>query len=70
MAASDDAFREAVPDGECSHRIVVPAAMQELGCTAYVRACDHLPEIGRRRGCRTIGGALKTRTPCLLMIVI
>ena len=68
MAASDDAFREAVPDGECSHRIVVPAAMQELGCTAYVRACDNLPEIGRRRGC-TIGGVLKTRTPWLLIVI-
>ena len=46
MATSDDAFREAVPGGECSQRVVVPAAMQELGCTAYVRACDHLLEGG------------------------
>ena len=43
MAASDDAFKEAVPGGECSLRVVVPAAMQELG---YVRACDHLLEGG------------------------
>jgi hypothetical protein len=28
--ASEDAFEDAVPAGECSLRIVVPAAMQEL----------------------------------------
>lgn len=30
IAASEDALSEAVPAGECSLKMVVPAAMQEL----------------------------------------
>ena len=30
MAAREEALREAVPAGECSLKMVVPAAMQEL----------------------------------------
>lgn len=54
-AASEEAFEEAVPAGECSVRIVLPDATQELMASQYVprikKSCDGL----------TIAVELKTR---------